>query len=63
MPTKEKVDAVWNKAKKVRGENPGDVRQDPYGNIPVRLHLAGAVLHSGRVELEPVGSGSGPTRH
>ena len=33
MPTKDKVDAVWNKAKKVRGENPDDVRQDPYGNV------------------------------
>ena len=32
-------------------------------DISVRLHLAGAVLHSGRVELEPVGSGCGPARH
>ncbi len=32
MPTKAKREAVWNKAKKVRGENPDDVRQDPYGN-------------------------------
>ena len=32
MPTKDQIDAVWNKAKKVRGENPDEVRQDPYGN-------------------------------
>ena len=33
MPTKDKIDAVWDKAKKVRGENPDNVRQDPYGNM------------------------------
>lgn len=26
------VNKVWNKAKKVRGEDPSKVRQDPYGN-------------------------------
>lgn len=32
MPTKKEIDIVWNKAKKVRGEDPAEVRQDPYGN-------------------------------
>jgi len=30
MPSKELVDKVWDKARKVRGEDPGTVRQDPY---------------------------------
>ena len=33
MPTRDKIDAVWDKAKKVRGENPDNVRQDSYGNM------------------------------
>ena len=32
MPTKKEIDAVWDKTKKVRGEDPNKVRQDPYGN-------------------------------
>lgn len=32
MPDKELVDKVWKAAKKVRGEDPKEVRQDPYGN-------------------------------
>lgn len=32
MATKDQIDAVWNKAKKVRGEDSDEVRQDPYGN-------------------------------
>ncbi len=32
MATKDQINAVWNKAKKVRGENPNEMRQDPYGN-------------------------------
>ena len=32
MTTKELADKVWSKAKKVRGEDPNKVRQDPYGN-------------------------------
>lgn len=26
------VKSVWDKAKKVRGEDPNQIRQDPYGN-------------------------------
>ena len=32
MAKKSLVDRVWDKAKKVRGEDPRVVRQDPYGN-------------------------------
>ena len=32
MASDDLVDKVWDKAKKVRGENPSKVRQDPYGN-------------------------------
>ena len=28
----ELIDKVWNKAKKIRGEDPSKVRKDPYGN-------------------------------
>ena len=30
------VDAVWQKAKKVRGKDPNLSRQDPYGNLIYR---------------------------
>lgn len=32
MANNELIDKVWNKAKKIRGEDPNNVRQDPYGN-------------------------------
>jgi 5-methylcytosine-specific restriction endonuclease McrA len=32
MPTKDLIDKVWNKAKKIPGEDPNKYRQDPYGN-------------------------------
>ena len=32
MANDELRDKVWDKAKKVRGEDPNEVRQDPYGN-------------------------------
>lgn len=32
MVTKDKVEKVWEKAKKVRGKEPSMYRQDPYGN-------------------------------
>ena len=32
MPTKDDIDKVWDKAKKIRGEDADEVRQDPYGN-------------------------------
>ncbi len=32
MPKKDEIDKVWDKAKRVRGENPDVIRQDPYGN-------------------------------
>lgn len=36
----ELVDEVWRKAKKVRGKDPGKIRQDPYGN-PIQRGLYG----------------------
>lgn len=35
MPTKEQIDKVWKLAKPVRGQDPQQIRQDPYGN-PIR---------------------------
>lgn len=32
MPTKDQIDKVWELAKPVRGQDPSQVRQDPYGN-------------------------------
>lgn len=32
MTSKDDIDKVWDKAKKVRGEDSNEVRQDPYGN-------------------------------
>ena len=32
MSIDDKKDAVWEKAKPVRGKDPAQVRQDPYGN-------------------------------
>lgn len=32
MTSKKQIDAVWDKAKKIRGKNPDLYRQDPYGN-------------------------------
>ena len=32
MANNELIDKVWSKAKKIRGEDPRKVRQDPYGN-------------------------------
>ena len=32
MANNELIDKVWSKAKKIRGEEPSKVRQDPYGN-------------------------------
>lgn len=33
MPISDKQkDAVWNKAKRIRGKDPSKYRQDPYGN-------------------------------
>ena len=33
MANKELIDKVWSRAKKIRGEDPSKVRQDPYGNL------------------------------
>lgn len=33
MVTQKQKDAVWDKAKKVRGKDPAMYRQDPYGNV------------------------------
>ena len=33
MARPDKKDAVWNKAKKIRGKDPAEYRQDPYGNV------------------------------
>lgn len=30
--TKKQKEIVWNKAKKIRGKDPKEYRQDPYGN-------------------------------
>ena len=32
MATQKQQDKAWEKAKKVRGKNPDEYRQDPYGN-------------------------------
>ena len=32
MPISDKKDAVWNKARIIRGKDPGKYRKDPYGN-------------------------------
>ncbi|MBT4890079.1 MAG: HNH endonuclease [Rhodospirillales bacterium] len=31
--TKKQIEAVWDKAKKIRGKDPAQYRQDPYGNV------------------------------
>ena len=40
MANDELIDKVWQKAKKVRGENPDKIRQDPYGN-PIQKNQYG----------------------
>jgi 5-methylcytosine-specific restriction endonuclease McrA len=32
MPSKDQIDKAWNNAKKIRGKDPDQYRQDPYGN-------------------------------
>ena len=32
MPDKKLINKMWNAAKPVRGQNPREIRQDPYGN-------------------------------
>ena len=32
MPTKDQIEKSWEKAKKIRGEDSDQYRQDPYGN-------------------------------
>ena len=39
MTKKSLVDRVWDKAKKIRGENPNFVRKDPYGNRIRKSHF------------------------
>lgn len=33
MATKDQQDKAWNNAKKIRGKDPDQYRQDPYGNV------------------------------
>jgi len=33
MPNNEQIRKVWEKAKPVRGKDPAQYRQDPYGNL------------------------------
>lgn len=33
MATKEQQDKAWNNAKRIRGKDPDNFRQDPYGNL------------------------------
>jgi len=32
MPTDDQIEKAWKNAKPVRGEDPNNIRQDPYGN-------------------------------
>ena len=32
MPTEDQIEKAWKNAKKIRGEDPDQCRQDPYGN-------------------------------
>jgi 5-methylcytosine-specific restriction endonuclease McrA len=36
MATQDQIDKAWNNAKKIRGKNPKQYRQDPYGNSMYR---------------------------
>lgn len=36
MATKDQQDKAWNNAKKIRGKDPDQYRQDPYGNVMKR---------------------------
>jgi len=33
MATRDQIEKAWNNAKRVRGKDPNEYRQDPYGNI------------------------------
>ena len=58
MPTKDKIDAVWNKAKKIRGENPDDTRQDPYGNMLRRDQFGRNTRHGWEIDhIKPESKG------
>ena len=37
MTPNETRDAIWNKAKKIKGKDPDEYRQDPYGNTMHKL--------------------------
>jgi len=36
MPTREQIDKAWTNAKEIRGKDPEQYRQDPYGNTMYR---------------------------
>ena len=58
MTDKELIDNVWKKAKTVRGEDPNEVRQDPYSNRIRKSQFGGSGLQSWEIDhIKPESKG------
>ena len=58
MPTKKEIDRVWEKARKVRGEDPNELRQDPYGNKIRKEQFGGTGGHGWEIDhIKPESKG------